>query len=523
MFCEKRSGAVNWVLYLFFWPRADVSTFFNVVLIGRPNVGKSTLFNRLTPKGRALVTGHAGTTRDVFEGTLGDWGRLFDTPGLEDAAGFTHPYAIKVLDQADVCLFMVDGPLGLLPEDTAFAKLLRQHNKKVVCLVNKCEGDDLPQGFWDVQALGFGDTLALSALEGRGIFDLQQTLKQLFLEKYPNLKNQSAEKAATGDDDKKPTASKNAALQALDSWLSDTQPLHIAIVGRPNVGKSTLVNQFVGEDRMLTGPVAGLTRDAVSVPLTLKGRQTLLWDTAGLARKDKRSALYKAGFRLPSKKIDADGGFQAASGNLPTDKAEQVCAALAAQQTLRAIRFSHVVIVVMDTMQAFEKQDHAILNQVLDEGRALVVAFNKWDTVSKPKEMTRAIDDDLDRLLPKGKGAFWVPLCALEKKGLPALRTAILKAAQVWAKRITTGQLNNFLKDFLSHHAPPIYQGKRPKIRYMTQIKSRPPTFCIFGSSLAHMSPAYQMFMLNTMRGVFGLKGTPLRLLLRNTKNPYNK
>lgn len=441
----------------------------HVVLLGRPNVGKSTLFNRLTKKGRALVNPTAGTTRDVIEGDLCETGgTLYDLPGLEEhLTSFAKrqtlwpPYALKTLERASHVLLVLDGKQGITPEDQTVVSFVRRMNKPCGVIVNKCDGGKLPALFDEVHSLGLQPFFALSAQDGAGVHELEDWLQE---------QEHSTEASPEEEDG---TASK---------------PIHLALVGRPNVGKSTLLNRLTRQKRALTGPEAGLTRDALAVPWTLAGKPCLLWDTAGLKRRTRRK------------------------GAIET---------LSQDETLRAIRFAQAVVLVMDATQPFEKQDLTIAQTVIDEGRALVVALNKWDQIEDPKKMTLQVTERLDRLLPDIRGALWVPLVSTSGKGEVALKKALAEALKRWSTRITTGALNTFLRDVLAQHQPPAQQGRRPKLRYITQVKSRPPTFCLFGSSLGGLTPAFQRYLLGQMRRVFRLSGVPLRLLLRNADNPY--
>lgn len=470
-----------------------------ILLLGCPNVGKSSLFNALTHKGRALVDGVAGTTRDVLEAPMTESSFcLVDMPGIEkDFQHLRMPhtwpiYSQQVLARAAVLWFVVDGKKGMTPEDAHLLTACRRWGKPLWVLVNKCDGgketDAATGALADALQWGVTDVLPVSAKDKSGFFELHAGLQQICPKEplktsLPETQTILRAEAEERSEESTETATKqDAALQS--------SVIHLALVGRPNVGKSTLLNALVKQDRVLTGDQAGLTRDAIGVPFHIAGKGAVLWDTAGVR---KRAQLKDAVLR------DAQ------------------------EETLRAIRFASVVVVLMDALQAFEKQDLTLVQNVIDEGRALVIGLNKWDCVPDPAAFKKALRADIYRLLPAVKGALWVPLSAKHKKGLPALMTAMITARNLWSKRISTASLNQALQGIVEKNPPPMQQGKRPKVRYGVQLKTRPPLFCLFGSALHVLPDAYTRYVLGQLRLQFNLPGVPLRIVLRNTKNPYQK
>ena len=442
-----------------------------VAIVGRPNVGKSTLFNRLVGKRLALVDDTPGLTRDRREGEarIGDLRfTAIDTAGLEEAPAEALEARMRAQTEhavadADVALFLIDARAGVTPLDEHFADWLRVKGKPVIAVANKCESSAGQAGLLEVYGLGLGEPVALSAEHGMGMDALYEALAP------------HAGEAATEAPDETPGEAPERSLK-------------MAIVGRPNVGKSTLVNRLLGEERVLTDARAGITRDAVHIPWTYEGRAIGLVDTAGLRRKAR-----------------------------VTDRLE----ALSGGDAVRALRFAEVVVLVLDAEAPLEKQDLTIARTTLEEGRALILAVNKWDLVKDRKKAERRVADRLQTSLPQARGVPVVPLSALTGRGLGRLMPAVLKAHEAWNRRIPTGQLNRWLEGVLESHPPPLAAGRRIRLRYMTQAKARPPTFVIFASRAKGLPDSYLRYLVNSLRETFELPGVPLRIHLRAGKNPY--
>lgn len=441
-----------------------------LAIAGRPNVGKSTLFNRLVGKAMAIVDDQPGVTRDWREGKarlLDLRFTLLDTAGLEDLrpkgslAARTADRTQIALARADVILLMVDGRAGVTPDDKTIARALHKTGKPVILLVNKCESTRLPDGFAEAANLGFGEPLPLSATHGDGLDDLYEVLKPYASDAAPAIEEDEGEKA-----------------------------LHLAIAGRPNAGKSTLINALLGEDRLLTGPEPGLTRDSIPIRWDYRGQPVRLVDTAGLRRRAR-----------------IDERLEKAS----------------AKESLRAIRLAHVVVLVLDAQQPFDKQDYTIAQHVVEEGRALVVAVNKWDLVKEQHKTLEMIRAKLEASLAQVAGVPFVTLSALNGQGLDKLMKEVLRIYEVWNKRIGTAPLNKWLTDKQAMNPPPIVAGRRVKLRYMTQVKSRPPTFAAWVNKPVDLPESYVRFLTNDMRTNFKLEGVPIRWLLRKGKNPYEE
>ena len=449
---------------------------FTIAIIGRPNVGKSTLFNRLVGKRLALVDDTPGVTRDRREGQgkLADLTfTVVDTAGLEestsdDMEGRMRRQTERAIDEADLCLFMMDGRAGVTPLDTHFAGMLRKGKTPVLLIANKCETNAAKSGQFEGYALGLGEPIAMSAEHGQGLDAL-----------YDALRKHMPEPVSSEEFDEEFEESE---VHAVDS------PLKIAIVGRPNTGKSTLINQLVGEQRMLTGPEAGLTRDSICVSWQWKGRPIELFDTAGM-RKQARV----------------------------TGKLER----LSTQDTKRALNFAEVVIVLIDATQPFEKQDLHIADQVAREGRAMVIAVNKWDLIEDPKAQLAGLRQKLDLSLPQVAGVPLVTLSALNGRGVDRLLPAVEKTYALWNRRVPTAALNRWLAEATERHPPPAVQGRRIKLRYMTQVSIRPPAFAVFTARAASLPDSYSRYLINSLRKDFELPGVPIRLLLRARENPY--
>jgi GTP-binding protein len=447
---------------------------FTVAIVGRPNVGKSTLFNRLAGRRLALVDDQPGLTRDRREAET-EIGAcevtLVDTAGLEPGdTGLTarmREQTEEAIAQADVVLFLIDARAGVIASDEIFADLVRSSGKPVVLAVNKCEGRAAEAGLYEAYALGLGEPLPISAEHGLGIGDVSVAIEAACKAQSEESEGSAEEEA---EDDEGP------------------HPLRIAIVGRPNVGKSTLVNALLGEERMITGPEAGITRDAIASEIDWEGRLLRVFDTAGLR-----------------KKARVEG------------KAEE----LSVGDTLKAIRFAEVVVLLLDAEQPFEKQDLQIAALIAQEGRALVIAVNKWDLVREREKRLNELREACQRLLPQVKGVALVPVSAMSGKGIDKLMKAVLAADEVWNRRMPTHALNQWLAAALEAHPPPAPSGRRIKLRYMTQANARPPTFVVFCSLPKALPDSYSRYLVNGLRESFDLPGVPIRLNLRKGKNPY--
>ena len=441
---------------------------FTVAIIGRPNVGKSTLFNRLTGKRHALVDDTPGVTRDRREGDANIAGmhfRLIDTAGLEDAEDGTLQARMTAQSQAaikdaDVTLMVIDGRVGVTPIDRHFAQAIRRSKKPVILIVNKAEGGKARTAIAESHSLGFGEPVALSAEHGEGLVDLYDALAPF--DKNPDEEGENA--------------------------LLPDESLHVAIVGRPNVGKSTLTNTILGKERVLTGPEAGITRDAITIDCEFEGRKLKLVDTAGMRRK----------------------------ANVQ-EKVEK----LAVADSLHAIQYAHVVILVIDAEQPLEKQENTIAALVEQEGRAMVLAVNKWDQVKDKPAYLEAIEKRLVMVMPQMKGIPVVPISGKTGMNVSKLLKECYRIYGLWNKEISTGQLNRWLKDALLEHSPPMIKGRRIKIRYMTQKTARPPTFMMF-SNTSDIPDSYIRYLVNSLRETFHLPGVPIRIKIRKNKNPYS-
>ncbi|MEM9430144.1 MAG: ribosome biogenesis GTPase Der [Pseudomonadota bacterium] len=446
-----------------------------VALVGRPNVGKSTLFNRLVGRRLALVDDQPGVTRDLREGDarLGPLRfRVIDTAGLDDAAAGSLEARMSALSEraiaaADVCLFMIDARAGVTPADEVLAGLLRRTAQTVILVANKAEGRAGEGGYYDAFALGLGDPIALSAEHGEGLEDLLARL--------------SDHVAAPGATATEPPEEEG-------EGIDPAKPVQIAIMGRPNAGKSTLANRILGEDRLLTGPEAGITRDAIALDITWGGRLFRVFDTAGMRKRARVQ-----------------------------EKLEK----LAVSDGLRAVRFAEVVVLLVDAASPFDTQDLRLADLVEREGRALVVAVSKWDLARDRGAAERALRSTLERSLPQLRGVSMVTLSGLTGQGLDRLNKAILEAHKVWNARIPTARLNTWLAGEVAHHPPPAPGGRRLKLRYITQVKSRPPSFVVFCSVPDALPEDYKRFLVAGLRRDFDLPGTPIRLLVRGGANPY--
>ncbi|MGV3632891.1 MAG: ribosome biogenesis GTPase Der [Pseudorhodoplanes sp.] len=446
-----------------------------VVIVGRPNVGKSTLFNRLVGKRMALVDDQPGVTRDRREGLakLGDLTfTLVDTAGLEEAApqslaGRMLAQTKAAIADADAILFVIDSRAGLLPADEGFADLVRKSGKPTILIANKSEGKAGAAGAMEAYALGLGEPVPVSAEHGEGLADLYDALQSVF--------------------DARPSSEESDDLEP-ETDAQPVRPIRVAVVGRPNAGKSTLVNRLLGEERLLTGPEAGITRDTISVPLVWEGHNFLFHDTAGMRRKS---------------------------------RIEEKVEKLAVSDALEAIRFAEVVIVLMDAAHPFEEQDLRIADLVEREGRALVIGMNKWDLKGDARGSAGKLRGEVDHWLPQMKGVPIVALSGQSGEGLDRLMRAVLDAHAVWNKRVPTAGLNRWFEDTIAAHPPPAVSGRRLKLNYITQAKARPPSFVIFCTRADAVPDAYLRYLTNSLRESFDLPGTPIRITLREKKNPY--
>jgi GTP-binding protein len=445
---------------------------FTIAIVGRPNVGKSTLFNRLAGRRLALVDDQPGLTRDrrEAEAIIGPCDvTLIDTAGLEPVdEGLTsrmRQQTAAAIEQADLVIFLIDARAGVVAADEIFADLVRSSGKKVILAANKSEGRAAEPGLYEAYSLGLGEPLQISAEHGIGIGELTDAVEQ-------TCKGQGVA----------------ALVMAEDEDEGAEHPLRIAIVGRPNVGKSTLVNALLGEERMITGPEAGITRDAIASELEWNGRSLRLFDTAGLRRK-----------------MRIEG------------RAEE----LSVGDALKAIRFAEVVVLLVDAEHPFEKQDLQIADLIAKEGRALVIAINKWDLLRDPQKRLRELREKCQRLLPQVKGVSLVSVSALGGTGLDKLMHAILAADELWNRRLPTHALNQWLQNAVDAHSPPAVSGRHIKLRYITQANARPPTFVLFCSRPKALPDSYSRYLVNSLRDSFDMPGVPIRLNLRKGANPY--
>ena len=438
-----------------------------LAIVGRPNVGKSTLFNRLVGRKLAIVNDQPGVTRDrrMAADRLGDLElELIDTAGFEDVDDESlearmRTQTERAIDEADVALFVIDAREGVTPLDRIFAQLIRRRNKPVVLAANKAEGRAGDLGAGEAFALGLGEPVLISAEHGEGMSDLFHAI----------LAAGPPEEEAEPEDEA-------------------DKPIRIAIVGRPNAGKSTLVNRLIGEERLLTGPEAGITRDSISVDWDWQGQPIRLVDTAGLRRKA---------------------------------RVQETLEKLSTADTIRAITFAEVVILVMDAENAFETQDLQIADLVEREGRALIYCLAKWDLVAEPQARLAELSETAERMLPQLRGAPLVALSAETGRGLDRLMPAVVKAHADWSTKIKTRDLNDWLKMAVERHPPPAVGGKRVKPKYMAQTKARPPTFVLFASRAEHLPEQYRRYLINALRESFDLPGTPIRITIKSGKNPY--
>jgi GTPase len=443
---------------------------FTIAIIGRPNVGKSTLFNRLVGRRVALVDDRPGVTRDrrEGEGRLGDIEfTVIDTAGLEESApeslsGRMRAQTEAAIEQADAVFFMIDARAGAIPADHAFAEIARKAGKPIVLVANKSEGTAGEAGRLDAYALGLGEPVSISAEHNEGLSDLYDALRAALPE--------------------------STAQQVTEDLPDQDRPIRVAIVGRPNAGKSTLINRLIGEDRLLTGPEAGITRDAIAVEYRWHDRKFRIYDTAGIRRRS---------------------------------RVEEKLEKLSVADALNAVRFAEVVVVLLDVDNAFEEQDQRIADLVEQEGRAIVIAVNKWDLKEKTAGAIGKLRAQADEKLTQLKGVPLVAVSGLMDEGLERLMQAIVDAYEVWNKRIPTSALNRWFEHATSAHPPPAVSGRSLRLNYITQAKSRPPSFVIFCTRADAVPDAYKRYLLNSLRESFDLPGTPIRIALREKDNPF--
>jgi GTP-binding protein len=447
---------------------------FTVAIVGRPNVGKSTLFNRLVGKRLAIVDDTPGVTRDRREGTAAMAGVIFraiDTAGLEEAGAGAlearmRAQTEKAIDDSDLVLLLIDARAGVTPVDEHFADWVRQRHKPAILVANKCESAAADPGIYESYRLGLGDPVAISAEHGEGMAELLGAILPRIEESEP-----------PAPDD------------TVDEEEEEAGPIRLAIIGRPNTGKSTLVNRLLGEERLLTGPEAGITRDAIMVDWEYAGRRLELVDTAGLRRKSRVAG------RLEKLSVD---------------------------DTLRTIRFANVAVLLLDATVMLEKQDLTIARLVIDEGRALIIAANKWDAVDKAADALRSLRDRMQTSLPQVRGIPVVTVSALRGQNLDKLMQAVFEIYGIWNRRVPTADLNRWLELMVDGHPPPLAStGRRVRLRYMTQLKTRPPTFVIWGSRPQDLPESYRRYLINGLRQDFGIEGVPIRLQFRQGENPF--
>ncbi len=469
---------------------------FTVAIVGRPNVGKSTLFNRLVGKKLALVDDTPGVTRDRRPGDakLIDLRfTIIDTAGLEQSApdtlqGRMWAQTEEAIEEADLTLFVVDAKFGLTPADETLGEMLRRRGKPVVLVANKSEARGSDGGFYDAYTLGLGEPCPISAEHGQGMIDLRDAIVAAIGEDVAFPPEDDFDEAETdvvlrhGDLDGEEDEEEEEPV------YDETKPLRVAIIGRPNAGKSTLINRYLGEERLLTGPEAGITRDSISVEWDWRGRTIKMFDTAGMRRKAR-----------------------------VTEKLEKLSVA----DSLRSIRFAETVVIVFDSTIPFEKQDLQLVDLVLREGRAAVLAFNKWDLVEDPQAFLANLREKTERLLPQARGIRAVPMSGHSGYGLDRLMQNIIDTDKIWNRRISTAKLNKWLDAQVTQHPPPAVSGRRLRLKYMTQVKARPPAFMISCTRPESIPESYTRYLVNNLRKDFDMPGVPIRVHYRGSDNPF--
>ena len=453
----------------------------SVAIVGRPNVGKSTLFNRLVGQRLALVDDTPGVTRDrrEGEGKLGDLRfRIFDTAGFEEAgaeslAGRMRAQTESAIADADAVLFLVDARAGLLPDDKVFAQIVRKSGKHAIVVANKSEGKAGVSGALEAYALGLGEPVSISAEHGEGLSELYDALREVLPREEEPEEDEFAEESVETEQADKP---------------ADT--IRVAVVGRPNAGKSTLINKLIGEDRLVTGPEPGITRDSIEVPFEYFGHKFEILDTAGMRKRAKVQ-----------------------------EKLEK----LSVGDSLRSIRFADVVVLLLDATKPFEEQDLRIADLVVREGRALVIGMNKRDLAAPAMTMGKTLREEADHWLPQAKGMPIIAMSGMHGDGLDKLMKAVIETYRVWNKRVSTAVINRFLERALAQNPPPAISGARIKLRYMTQAKARPPTFILFGTRTDALPESYMRYLIHGVREAFEMPGVPIRFAFREPENPFKK
>jgi len=468
---------------------------YSIAIVGRPNVGKSTLFNRLAGRKQAIVDDRPGVTRDRREamGSLAGLSfGLVDTAGLEESTRGSledrmRKQTEKAIELADLTLLVFDAREGITPADKFFANEIRKAGADVLLVANKCEGKAGLSGIAESWSLGFCEAIPVSAAHGEGMGDLYDALVDMAKQqdRLADLTGDAYNDADVDDDDVLEDAPDGEEV-----WTDKgaERPMRIAVIGRPNMGKSTLINRLVGEDRLLTGPEAGITRDAIEIPFSIDGREVILIDTAGMRRKSRIDEY------LEKQMVD---------------------------DALRAIRFSHVCILAIDAREPLNKQDLAIARLVAEEGRAMVIAANMWDDVQNRSEVLEELRYRLDQSLGQVRGVPLVPISALHGQRISNLIKEAFGIYQRWNMRLSTSRVNRWLEGMLEAHPPPLVQGRRLRIRYATQVKTRPPSFALFVSRPADFPDHYLRYLAAGLRQDFGMEGVPIRLMMRKGNNPY--